>query len=145
MDLTIILKILKNMHFQNREIKLSRVVWSVSLLRPHSGGHTETAVIKNYFVFQDFQIFRFFIILKFIDKSFKSLANTLTAHGGPDLSTNNENLGYYIRDIFYLLLYFVLTNYEVFPTIIRVRVPISTSAPQNPMSDPLTKELILKP
>ena len=61
MDLTIILKILKNMHFQNREIKLSRVVWSVSLLRPHSGGHSETAAIKNYFVFQDFQISDFSI------------------------------------------------------------------------------------
>ena len=59
MDLTIILKILKNMHFQNREIKLSRVVWSVSLLRPHSGGHTETATANNYFVFQDFK-FSFF-------------------------------------------------------------------------------------
>ena len=67
----------------------------------------------------------FFNISTFIDKSFKSLANTLTAHGGPDLSTNNENLGYYIRDIFYLLLYFVLTKNEAIPTIIRVSVPIS--------------------
>ena len=40
--------------------------------------------------------------------------------------------------MFYLLLYFVVTNYEAIPTIIRVNVPISPSAPQNPMSDPLT-------
>ena len=64
MDLTIFLKILKNMHFQNREITLSRVVWGVSLLRPHSGGHTETAVIKNYFVFQDFRFPYFSLFLK---------------------------------------------------------------------------------
>ena len=66
MDLTINFKILKYIHFQNREIKLSRVVWSVSLLRPHSGGHTETAVIKNYFVFQDFRLPYFSIFLKLL-------------------------------------------------------------------------------
>ena len=45
--------------------------------------------------------------------------------------------------MFYLLLYFVLTNYEAIPIIIRVNVPISPSAPQNPMSDPLTIEFVV--
>ena len=64
--LTIIYKILKNMHFRNRKIQLSslRAVWSVSLLRPHSGRHTETAIINNYFVFQDLE-FPFFSIFKY--------------------------------------------------------------------------------
>ena len=43
-----ILKVLKNKHFRNRKIKLSRVVSSVSLFRLHLGGHTETARINNY-------------------------------------------------------------------------------------------------
>ena len=61
-------------------------------------------------------------------------------HYGVRKYRNIENLKYIIREIFYLLLYFVLTNYEAIPTIIRVNVPISPSAPQNPMSDPLTGE-----
>ena len=56
-------------------------------------------------------------------------------HYGVRKYRNIENLKYNIRDMFYLLLYFVLTNYEAIPTIIRVSVPISLS---NPMSDPLT-------
>ena len=72
-DLTIILKILKNMHFRNHKIQLSRAVWSVSLLRPHSGRHTETAIIDNYFVFQDLRFPYVSLFLKFIAKSFNIL------------------------------------------------------------------------
>ena len=66
-------KILKNMHFRNHKIQLSRAVWSVSLLRPHSGRHTETAIIDNYFVFQDLQFPFLSIFFKLLSNPFKSL------------------------------------------------------------------------
>ena len=72
-DLAIILKILKNTHFRNHKIQLSRAVWSVSLLRPHSGRHTETAIIDNYFVFQDLQFPFLSIFFKLLSNPFKSL------------------------------------------------------------------------
>ena len=57
------------MHFRNLKIKLSRVVWSVSLPRPNSRGHAETARVNNYFVFQDFKFPYVSLFSKFIDKS----------------------------------------------------------------------------
>ena len=72
-DLTIIWKILKNIHFRNHKIQLSRAVWSVSLLQPHSGRHTETAIIDNYFVFQDLQFPFLSIFFKLLSNPFKSL------------------------------------------------------------------------
>ena len=80
----------------------------------------------------------FFNIFKNIVKSIGFPWIWSKSCSGPNISTNNENLRYIIRDIFYLQLYFVLTKYEAIPTIIRGGVPISPSAPQNPMSDPLT-------
>ena len=63
----------------------------------------------------------------------KSIEITLAVYMGQDISMNNQNLKYIIRDIFYLLLYFVLTNYEAIPLIIGVGLPIwkEKSAPRN--------------
>ena len=66
-------KILKNAHFRNHKIQLSRHVWSVSLLRPHSGRHTETAIINNYFVFQDLEFPFFSIFLHLLSNPSKSI------------------------------------------------------------------------
>ena len=61
------------MHFQNHKIQLSRAALSVSLLRPHSRGHTETARTNKYFVFQDFTFPFFSIFFKLLSNSFKSI------------------------------------------------------------------------
>ena len=94
MDLTIFLKILKNMHFQNREIKLSRVVWSVSLLRPHSGRHTETAIINNYFVFQDLEFPFFSIFFKLLSNPSKSIEIVENCTSEVGKHRNNGDISY---------------------------------------------------
>ena len=91
MDLTIFLKILKTMHFQNREIKLSRVVWSVSLLRPHSGRHTGTAIINNYFVYQDLEFPFFSTFLQILSNPFKSIEIVENGTSELEKCRNNEN------------------------------------------------------
>ena len=66
-------KNIENMYFRNLKIKLSRVVWSVSLPRPNSRGHAETVRVNNYFVFQDLRFPYVSLFLKFIAKSFNIL------------------------------------------------------------------------
>ena len=90
-DLTIILKKLKNMHFRNHKIQLSRAVWSVSLLRPHLGRHTETAIINNYFVFQDLEFSFFSIFFKLLTNSSKSIEIVENGTFELEKCRNNEN------------------------------------------------------
>ena len=72
-NLSINLKIMKNMEIWNLKIKLSRVVWSVSLPRPHSRGHTKTTRINDSFVFQDFKFPYVSLFLNLLTNSFNIL------------------------------------------------------------------------
>ena len=111
------------------------MVVAVSVCPPECGRSRETLQTTLESSISRFWKCIFFNIFKNIVKSIGFPWIWSKVCSRPNISTNNENLRYYIRDIFYLLLYFVLTNYEAIPTIIRVNVPISLS---NPMSDPLT-------
>ena len=93
-DLTIIWKILKNMHFRNHKIQLSRAVWSVSLLRPHSGRHTETAIINNYFVFQDLEFPFFSIFFKLLSNPSKSIEIVENCTSEVGKHRNNGDISY---------------------------------------------------
>ena len=127
--LTIILKILKNIHFRNHKIQLSRVVWSVSLLRPHSGRHTETAIINYYLVFQDLQFPFFSIFFKLLSNPSKSIE--IVENGTSEIIMEPENTE--ISKITYMFLNHWLS------TLRRVTPPILSSIGPNTKNPSLCK------